>query len=37
MQEKLTYAIYNCVAIDGDDTETGARAMAMGMEFEDDD
>ena len=32
MRQKITYAIYNCVAIDGDDTSTGMRAAAMGFE-----
>ena len=32
MKQKFLYAIYNCVAIDGDDTSTGMRAAAMGYE-----
>ena len=32
MKEKLLYAIYNCMAIDGDDTSVGMRAAALGME-----
>ena len=32
MNQKLLYAVYNCVAIDGDDTSTGMRAAAMGFE-----
>jgi len=31
MQQRITYAIYNCVAIDGDDTSTGMRAASMGF------
>jgi hypothetical protein len=31
-KEKLRYAIFNCVAIDGDDTSTGMAAAAMGWE-----
>ncbi|CAM9672779.1 unnamed protein product [Choristocarpus tenellus] len=34
MMEKLRYAIYNCQAIDGDDTETGAQAAALGWDWE---
>ena len=32
MKSKLLYAIHNCVAIDGDDTSTGMRAAALGIE-----
>jgi E3 ubiquitin-protein ligase HERC2 len=32
MREKITYAIYNCQAIDGDDTGVGMAAAAMGWE-----
>ena len=32
MKEKLRYAIFNCQAIDGDDTATGLAAAAMGWE-----
>lgn len=32
MKEKLRYAIFNCEAIDGDDTTTGMAAAAMGWE-----
>lgn len=32
MKDKMLYAIYNCVAIDGDDTSTGMRAAALGIE-----
>lgn len=34
MREKLLYAIFNCEAIDGDDTATGMAAAAMGWEEE---
>ncbi len=34
MKEKLRYAIFNCQAIDGDDTTTGLAAAAMGWEEE---
>lgn len=32
MKEKLRYAIYNCQAIDGDDTSVGMQAASMGWE-----
>ena len=32
MKEKLRYAMFNCEAIDGDDTTTGMAAAAMGWE-----
>jgi len=32
MREKIRYAIYNCQAIDGDDTGAGQAAAAMGWE-----
>jgi hypothetical protein len=32
MKAKLRYAIYNCTAIDGDDTSVGMQAAAMGWE-----
>ena len=32
MTEKLRYAIFNCMAIDGDDTSTGMAVAAMGWE-----
>jgi E3 ubiquitin-protein ligase HERC2 len=32
MKQKLTYAIYNCQAIDGDDTSVGMQAASMGWE-----
>lgn len=32
MKEKLRYAIYNCQAIDGDDTSLGLQAASMGWE-----
>jgi len=32
MKEKLRYAIFNCTAIDGDDTSTGLAVSAMGWE-----
>ena len=32
MKSKLLYAIHNCIAIDGDDTSTGMRAAALGIE-----
>ncbi|KAG5186945.1 hypothetical protein JKP88DRAFT_257310 [Tribonema minus] len=32
MTKKLLYAIYNCQAIDGDETDTAMRAAAMGYE-----
>ena len=32
MKEKLRYAIFNCEAIDGDDTSTGMAAASMGWE-----
>lgn len=32
MKEKLRYAIYNCTAIDGDDTSLGMQAAALGWE-----
>jgi hypothetical protein len=32
MKEKLRYAIFNCEAIDGDDTSSGMAAAAMGWE-----
>lgn len=32
MKERLRYAIYNCTAIDGDDTSLGMQAAAMGWE-----
>jgi hypothetical protein len=32
MKERLRYAIFNCTAIDGDDTSTGMAAAAMGWE-----
>ena len=32
MKEKLLYAIFNCVAIDGDDTGAGVNAANMGWE-----
>lgn len=31
MKQRITYAIYNCIAIDGDETSTGMRAAAMGF------
>lgn len=36
MREKLLYAIFNCEAIDGDDTATGIAVAAMGWEEEED-
>lgn len=36
MKEKLRYAIFNCEAIDGDDTATGIAAAAMGWEEDED-
>jgi len=32
MKDKLRYAIYNCQAIDGDDTSVGMQAASMGWE-----
>jgi hypothetical protein len=32
MKEKLRYAIFNCEAIDGDDTGSGDAIAAMGWE-----
>ena len=32
LREKLRYAIFNCMAIDGDDTEVGMRAAELGWE-----
>jgi E3 ubiquitin-protein ligase HERC2 len=32
MKDKLRYAIFNCEAIDGDDTSTGMAVAAMGWE-----
>jgi hypothetical protein len=32
MKEKLRYAIFNCQAIDGDDTATGMAVASMGWE-----
>lgn len=32
MKERLRYAIFNCEAIDGDDTSTGMAVAAMGWE-----
>lgn len=32
MKDKLRYAIFNCEAIDGDDTSSGMTAAAMGWE-----
>jgi E3 ubiquitin-protein ligase HERC2 len=32
MREKLRYVIFNCTAIDGDDTNTGMQVAAMGWE-----
>lgn len=32
MRSKLRYAIFNCTAIDGDDTGVGMAAAAMGWE-----
>ena len=32
MREKLRYAIFNCEAIDGDETSTGNEVAAMGWE-----
>jgi E3 ubiquitin-protein ligase HERC2 len=37
MKEKLRYAIFNCQAIDGDETSMGMTVAAMGWEEEDDD
>lgn len=34
MKEKLRYAIFNCQAIDGDETSTGMTVAAMGWEEE---
>jgi hypothetical protein len=34
MRERLRYAIYNCTAIDGDDTSLGMQAAALGWEDE---
>ena len=34
MKEKLRYAIFNCTAIDGDDTSMGMAAAALGWEEE---
>ena len=31
MKQRISYAIYNCIAIDGDDTSTGMRAASMGF------
>jgi E3 ubiquitin-protein ligase HERC2 len=36
MREKLLYAIFNCEAIDGDDTSTGIAVANMGWEDQDD-
>ena len=36
MKERLRNAIYNCQAIDGDDTFAGMQAAAMGWELEED-
>ena len=33
-KDKLRYAVYNCMAIDGDDTEVGIAAGNMGWESE---
>jgi hypothetical protein len=33
LRRKLLYAIYNCTAIDGDDTTAGMRAAALGMDL----
>src|SRR3546814_9123426 len=32
MKEKLRYAIYNCTAIDGDDTSVGMQETLLGWE-----
>eukprot|EP01036_Dinobryon_divergens_P031758 gene31758-41221_t len=32
IRQKLTYAIHNCIAIDGDDTSAGMRAAAMAID-----
>jgi hypothetical protein len=32
MRRKLTYAIYSCQTIDGDDTDVGRQAAALGWE-----
>ena len=32
MRKRLEYAIYNCTAIDGDDTSTGMRSAGMGWD-----
>jgi hypothetical protein len=32
LRDKLLYAIYNCVAIDGDDTTAGLRSASLGFE-----
>ena len=32
LKAKVLYAIYNCPSIDGDNTETGARAANLGWE-----
>eukprot|EP01039_Chlorochromonas_danica_P004879 gene4879-5347_t len=37
MRERLLYAIFNCEAIDGDDTATGIAVAAMGWEDQDQD
>lgn len=34
MKERLRNAIYNCQAIDGDDTFAGMQAAAMGWDWE---
>ena len=34
MKEKLRYAIFNCTAIDGDDTSMGMMAAELGWEEE---
>jgi hypothetical protein len=33
MRKRLEYAIYNCTAIDGDDTSTGMRSAGMGLDY----
>lgn len=32
LKTKLKYAIFNCIAIDGDDTDTASRNAALGFE-----
>lgn len=36
MKERLRNAIYNCQAIDGDDTLAGMQAATMGWDWEED-